>query len=433
MRGLNTNPPSWLSVGLCCILAFAIGSGAAEAAKKGKCEGTKKQRKQKMELRDLTDAQLEEMITRYKQTLSAERDLMIEKAVRRIGREYEEHLATGAPFVYDMLIISGGGAKGAFGSGFFEGWGTIESGSFVRPEFDMITGVSTGALLAPFAAIGTDEAYARAVDFYANPQPNWIEARGAIKFLPKHVSMFNNCHLQDTIREAMDQPMIEALAEVGADDRLLMISATNLDVGVGHVFDVSWEARAGFESGVSDRVASILLASSAIPGAFPPIEIDGMLYADGGATSNLFIANFPGPDGAAARFRQKYPEAPMPKIRVWIVVNQHLKPRHSVTQPRWISISTRALDTLTSASQLFALAIIRDMVHEARVEHGVDAELYLVSIPDDAPENTTDNMFDQNYMLQLQDLGRQMGAVTTSWTHVVPSAYRVEGEWLGSE
>ena len=123
----------------------------------------------------------------------------------------------------------------------------------------------------------------------------------------------------------------------------------------------------------------------------------------------------------------------MPKARVWIVVNQQLKPRHAVTQPRWISVSTRALDTLTSTTQLFALAIIRDMVHEARVEHGMDAELFLISIPDDAPENTTENMFDQNYMLQLEELGRQMGADPSSWTDVVPSAYRVEGDWLGSE
>jgi predicted acylesterase/phospholipase RssA len=423
----------WFSIGLCCGFSLALGVLPAEAKKKGKCEGTTQQRKQKMKLRDLTNAQLEEMITEYKKTLAAERKLMKETAIRRIEREYEEHLAAGQPFVYDILIISGGGAKGAFGSGFFEGWGEIETGPFARPEFDMITGVSTGALLAPFAAIGTDESFAKAVEFYANPQPNWIKKRGALAVLPKHVSLFNNCHLQDTIRGAMDRTMIEALAEAAEDDRLLLISATNLDVGVGHVFDVGQEARKSLENTVSDRVASILLASSAIPGAFPPIEIDGMLYADGGATSNLFIANFPGPDGIAARFRESHPDGSFPKLRIWIVVNQKLRPLHEVTQPRWISVTGRSLATLTSTTQLFALALIKDMVHEARVEHGADAELFLVSIPEDAPENTTENMFDQAYMLQLQDLGRRMGADPSSWNDEVPSAYRVEGKWLGSE
>ena len=433
MRDQGRRCLKWLCVSLCWVLLCTLGGSPAEAKKKGKCEGTKKQRKQKMPLRDLTNEQLEEMIIAYRDALAIERELMKEKAVRRVGREYEKHLATGAPFVIDFLIISGGGAKGAFGAGFFEGWGEIESGQYVRPEFDMITGVSTGALLAPYVAIGTDESISRVVDFYANPQANWLDKRGALAILPKHVSLFNNCHLQDTIRGAIDQPMIEALAQVAAEDRLLLISATNLDVGIGHVFDLGMEAQQALELGSADRVSSILLASSAIPGAFPPIEMDGMLYADGGATSNLFVASFPGPDGVIARFNKVYPEAPLPKIRVWVVVNQKLKPLHSVTQPRWVSVSTRALATLTSTSQLFALAIIKEMVHEARAEHGMDAELFLVSIPEDAPENTSEDMFEQAYMLELEELGREMGADPSSWTDEVPSAYRVEGEWMGLE
>ncbi len=433
MSGFRYHRRARFSVGLCCVIILVMGVAPAEAKKKGTCAGTKQQRKQKMALRDLSDEQLEEMIPAYKQTLSSERQMMTEAAVRRLGRVYEMHLETGAPFTYDILIISGGGAKGAFGSGFFEGWGQVESGPWARPEFDMITGVSTGALLAPFAAVGSEASYARAVAFYANPHPNWIRKRGAISILPKHVSLFNNCHLHDTIRGAIDRDMVEALAQVTAEDRLVLISATNLDVGVGHVFDLGEEARESLENDDTDRVASILLASSAIPGAFPPIVIDGMLYVDGGATSNLFIASFPGPYGIVARFKEDHPEAPLPKVRVWIIVNQQLKPQHSVTQPRWIPISTRSLDTLTSTTQLFALALIRDMVHEARVEHDMDANLYLVSIPDDAPQNATDNMFDQAYMLGLQDLGRRMGADPSSWNHEIPSAYRVEGNWLDSE
>jgi hypothetical protein len=427
---------AWRLVGLCSVLVFALGSGVVDAKKaedKNKCEGTKKQRKQKMAKREITDEQFAAMIGQLKKTLSAERELMKQTIVNRLSREYEAHRATGEPFVYDVLSISGGGAKGAFGAGFFEGWGEIESGPFVRPEFDVIAGVSTGALIAPFVFIGTDEAYTSAADFYANPEPNWIKKRGVINFLPSHISMFNNCHLQDTIRRAIAPAMIEALARVADEDRLLLIGTTNLDVGAGHVFNLGEEARQALEDPASDRVAEILLASSSIPGVFPPIEIEGMLYADGGATSNLFMTDFPGPDGAVARFKARHPEAPLPKVRVWVVVNQQLKPQHAITDTNWISISGRALSTLTSTGQLFALTIVRETVRTARNDRGMDAELYLVSIPNDAPRKTTKEMFDQQYMLQLEDLGRKMGADPSSWTDEIPSAYRVEGEWIESD
>ena len=427
---------TWRLIGLCFTLVFAMGSGVVDAKKeenKSKCEGTKKQRKQKMEKRKISDEQLEEMVEQYKQVVNDARESIETTTARRLFREYEEHQATGEPVFYDILIISGGGEKGAFGAGFFEGWEKIESGPYARPEFDMITGVSTGALLAPFVYLGTDESYASAVGFYANPEPNWVKKRGMISFWPGNISMFNNCHLQDTVRDVVNRTMIEGLAEVAAEDRLLLIGTTNLDVGAGRVFNLGREAQQALEDEVFERVATILLASISIPGVFPPIEIDGMLYADGGATSNLFVTSFPGPDGPVNQFKKEYPDAPLPKIRVWVVVNQQLKPQHVVTQPKWLSISGRALGTLTSTSQIFALGLVRGMVYEAREEKGLDVELHVVSIPSDAPKKATSDMFDKQYMLELEDLGRKMGADPSSWTEKIPSAYRVEGDWLEPE
>jgi predicted acylesterase/phospholipase RssA len=432
MKATEKRHGAWWVLGLCLVLAFAPGAGRVEAKKNssGKCEGTKKQRKQKMDRREIPDEQFRQMVERYREDLSADLELMKQTAVRRLEREYETSRTTGEPFVYDVLIISGGGAKGAFGAGFLQGWGEIEPGPYARPEFDMVTGVSTGALIAPFAFLGTDEAYASAADFYANPEPNWMTKRGTIKFLPSHVSMYNNCHLHDTIRSVMDLPMVSTLAEAAGEDRLLLIGATNLDIGSGRVFDLGRAAQGALEDRTADRVGLILLASSAIPGAFPPLEIDGMLYADGGATSNLFVAAFPGRDGVIARFQANNPHAPLPKVRIWILINQHLKPRRVVTQPKWIEISGRALGTLTSTSQLFALAIIRDMVHQARTELGIDAELRLVSIPDDAPENATDEMFDQEFMRALQAIGRAMGGDPSHWTDQIPSPFQNDSEML---
>jgi len=438
MRVRNNHGRRWLVISLCFALMFPLATGLAEAKDKkekieGKCEGTKKQRKQKMDDRVISDEQLAEMVEKYKKENLADRQAMKETMVRRLEHAYEQHQATGEPFIQNILIISGGGSKGAFGAGFLEGWGMIESGEYARPDFDVVTGVSTGALIAPFAYIGTDQAYSSAVEFYSNPKANWIKGRGAIKFLPSHISMYNNCHLQDTIRGGVDEAIVEGMSESADEHKLLLIGTTNLDVGAGRVFDLGPEAQEAVASGDFNRIHAVLLASSALPGAFPPIEIDKMLYADGGATSNLFLTTFPDENGPLARFRVMHPEAPSPKVRLWVIVNQQLKPQHAVTQPKWLSISGRALGTLTSTSQLFALALLKELAGDAKAELGVDVELRVISIPVDAPKNETKDMFDKEYMLRLVDLGRTMGADPSSWETSIPSAYRVETEWMSTE
>lgn len=126
----------------------------AATKKGGKCEGTKQERKQKIEPRTLTESQLATLATEYGKVLAAERAGVKRAIFGRLEHERGAHLATGAPFVHDILVISGGGAKGAFGAGFLEGWGTVADGPMARPELDMVTGVSTGALIAPYAFIG---------------------------------------------------------------------------------------------------------------------------------------------------------------------------------------------------------------------------------------------------------------------------------------
>ena len=54
------------------------------------------------------------------------------------------------PTSIDVLALSGGGAEGAFGAGLLVGW--TEAGN--RPEFSIISGTSSGALIAPFAFLG---------------------------------------------------------------------------------------------------------------------------------------------------------------------------------------------------------------------------------------------------------------------------------------
>jgi len=401
--------------------------GSVEAKKKDK--GRKKQAKKQSTVKDLkkreiTLEQLEAMLADYSAEVAAEREGMHEAGLRRMALEYEAHQETGAPYVRDLLIISGGGAKGAFGAGFFLGWKEVK-GPMALPEFDVVTGVSTGALIAPFAFIGTEEAYTSVAEFYANPDPNWSKKRGPLYINPSHVSLFNSNLLQQTIRENVDEPMIQAMADAAAEHRLLEIGATNLDLGIGRVFDLGHEATEALRQGSLKRVHSILLASSAIPGVFPPVAIDDLWYADGGATANLtlFVTR-----SLIDDWRALYPDAPLPKFRVWIVINQQLRPELVVTKPKWISVAGRGLDTATHSLQLFAMQLLSAIARDAEHVKGVDVEFRWVAIPDDAPKRATKQMFDREYMVALEELGKKMGADPSSWNTDVPSIYSFEDE-----
>jgi len=132
---------SWLLLCLCFVLAFAGAATSVQAAKNPEKQAQKQQKKaakqnsnvQELQKRDITHEQLLGMQEAYAETVVAERDGMTETALRRIEREYKAHLESGAPFVRDILIVSGGGAKGAFGAGFMQGWETV-TGETALPE-----------------------------------------------------------------------------------------------------------------------------------------------------------------------------------------------------------------------------------------------------------------------------------------------------------
>lgn len=419
---VKRNGRGWSVVGLCLALVLAASQGRVEAKKSEKKQQKKaaKQNSNVKEIRqrELTLEQLEAMLPDYTKAVAAERQRMADTALRRVEREYKAHQETGAPFVRDILIISGGGAKGAFGAGFLEGWQAV-TGPNALPEFDVVTGVSTGALIAPFAFIGTEAAYTSIVDFYANPGKNWVHKRGMLYLTPGHVSLFNDDLLQEVIRTSVDESLVQAMADAAAEDRMLQIGATNLDFGIGRIFDLGHEATEAVRIGSPDRVHSMLLASSAIPGVFPPVMLDDLFYADGGATSNitLFVTH------PLDRWRELHPDAPLPKYRIWVLVNQQLRIETAVTKARWISVASRGLGTATHSLQLFAMQALHELARESEEIDGREVEFRWIAIPADAPKKGTKEMFDREYMLALEELGRKMGADPSVWSSEVPKIY----------
>jgi hypothetical protein len=342
---------------------------------------------------------------------------IIGKLISREKIEYDEYKAgrLSAPPVIDVLVVSGGGDWGAFGAGFLKGWGRVPPGPMARPQFDVVTGVSTGALIAPFAFLGTEDTIETIVQLYRHPKPDWVKQRGFLYFLPNNISFAEVPGLEREMRERIDLQMIKRLVAAGQDGRLLVVNTTNVDNGDSRVWDVVAESQRSLKTGDVDRIHRILLASSGIPGAFPYREIDGEMYVDGGVTGNiLYGGRLSEKETLAAVWATRYPDIPMPVTRFWVIFNNQLLPPPQVTEPNWPAVVSRSLEMSTRAATVTAIRHLYSISEIARIKHGVEIEIRVAAIPGDwvPPEP---GVFKEKTMNNLADLGERMGAEASSW------------------
>jgi len=222
---------------------------------------------------------------------------MIQEGWRSLEREMAALRAEGKnptranlPTAY-FLAVSGGGDNGAFGAGLLNGWS--ETGT--RPEFRMVTGVSTGALIAPFAFLGPQyDPVLREV--YTTLTPDRIfRARGLTAALFND-AMADTSPLADVIAKYADEKMFAAIAREYNEGRLLLIGTTDLDAQRPVIWNIGALAASGKPEALK-LFHQILRASAAIPGLFQPVmidvEIDGKkfqeMHVDGGTVAQLFL------------------------------------------------------------------------------------------------------------------------------------------------
>ena len=342
-----------------------------------------------------------------------------EQLMQRAERKAKAAKPGGPRPTIDMLVISGGGDWGAFGAGVLKGWGRVK-GEFARPQFDAVTGVSTGAMIAPFAFLGDDEAIERIVRLYRNPKPDWTKSRGLVFFWPSNQSFFALPGLEREMRESLDRAMLERIAAEGASGRVLAVNTTNIDLGDSRPWDLIAEARAELAGGAPGRVQRILLASAGIPAIFPAREIGTFLYVDGAITGNiLYGARIDDEDSLPVLFRKRNPNTPLPRLRYWVIFNNQFRFPPQVTPEKWPDIMSRAT---IMATQTGTVAAMRHLFARAELIHlkqKVDVEVRVMAVPDSFVPSAP-GTFQKEVMNALADLGEKMGADPASWRDTPP-------------
>jgi len=311
---------------------------------------------------------------------------------------------------HHYLAISGGGQDGAFGAGILTGW--TETGT--RPEFTMVTGISTGALSAPFAFLGPDYDKALTEIYTTLSSEDLIEQRSWTVIATGDAAV-DTGKLRAIIDHYVDDPMILRLAEEHRRGRRLFIGTTNLDARRPVIWNLTAIAASGAPS-AHELIIDVLLASASIPGAFPPVfiqvERDGMTYdeihVDGGAVQQAFV---------------------YPSTIDWPVILEKLDARgrpqlyiirNSLLKPRWEPIEASIFTlTKTALASLIRTQGLGDLNRMYLVAQRDGADFHLAYIPDSF-EMEPHEPFDQAYMNGLYDLGQAMTKDGYPWATLPP-------------
>ncbi len=328
-----------------------------------------------------------------------------------IAAERRRQMAGGAA-VEHMLAISGGGENGAFGAGLLYGW--TERGN--RPNFRLVTGVSTGALTAPFAFLGSryDEQL-KAV--YTTVQRDNIAQILPILTILRSDSVADSRPLATLIATYVTPDMVEEIAGEYRKGRILFIGTTNLDQGQPIVWNIGAIASSPHPARVQ-AIRDILLASASIPGALPPVMMDvtvnGVtrqeMHVDGGATTQVFLY----PSNAPLR---EAPQFVRGTRRVaWIIRNGRTQELSEDVKRGLLPIAARSISTMITSN---AMGDIYRMYLVTRRDN-VDFNLAYISsrftVPYDKP-------FDPPYMNALFEFGRNEIKSERPWLKQ-PPGYR---------
>ncbi|RKZ78303.1 MAG: patatin, partial [Gammaproteobacteria bacterium] len=257
--------------------------------------------------------------------------------------EFKENMPASYDVAHNYLAISGGGANGAFGAGLLVGW----TAQGTRPVFNMVTGVSTGALTAPFAFLGSDYDDKLTEVFTTVTTKDIAHKRSLIGALMAD-SMTDTAPLKVLIRKYITPEVIAAIGEQHVQGRRLYIGTVNLDAARSVIWNIGAIATSDYPD-KNTLIREIMRASAAIPVAFPPViiqvEADGKPYdemhVDGGTGSQVFV--YP----AAADWKEITKKLKVKgKPNVYVIRNAFLKPDYNGVVRSVMPIAGRSIASL---------------------------------------------------------------------------------------
>lgn len=304
-----------------------------------------------------------------------------------------------------ILALSGGGANGAYGAGVLVGW--TESGT--RPEFSVVTGVSTGALAAPFAFLGADwddELHGA----YAEGRTGGLLGWRSFAALAAP-GLFDSGVLKDLVEAYVTPELLRQIAIEHDKGRRLLIVTTNLDAQETVIWDMGVLAKRGGDQAV-ELFREVLLASASIPGVFPPVMIAGVdaqgrlveeMHVDGGVVTPFLgipesLLTVTTPTQAPAG------------TTLYVLINGQTGRTEVITRGTLPAILARAYDTMSKANLRASLAVNRVFAER----NGLD--LFVAAIPDGIEASSLD--FDPESMSELFERGRAAAAGGQAWSEM---------------
>ncbi len=307
----------------------------------------------------------------------------------------------------DFLAISGGGSDGAYAAGVLVGW--TEKGD--RPHFEVVTGVSTGALAAPFAFLGSryDGQLEQIFTLYGDG--DIYTNLGLIGVVGR--SLYDSKPLRSLIGRYLTEHVVDAIAAEYRIGRRLLIQTTNIDAQRPVIWDISAIA-ASERPDRREIMIDVLLASAAIPAVFPPVRIDvealgrttQELHIDGGTVSQLLFA----PPGVGLNAFERRHFGRVRDRRLFVILNGKLAPDFAVTEESALKIARRAIATIVKYQS------IADLTRLDAQARAAGAQLRFTAIPREFSA-IANSEFDREYMQRLFALGRRVGRQGTWSSH----------------
>ncbi len=327
--------------------------------------------------------------------------------------EYDPDVFSNENSTIDALAISGGGSNGAFGVGLLSGW--ADSGT--RPTFSLVTGISTGALIAPFALLGPDYEEPIIRMYTTVTTKEVFKKRSFFSVLGGSDSMADPSPLADIIAGFIDEEFFAAIAKAYSEGRRLLIGTTNLDARKLVIWNMGKIASIGTPEALK-LFRDIMLASSSIPVAFPPVFVEveaggnkyDEMHVDGGVVTEVFFYGFTIDIDEAL---DTIGVTEKPKARVFIIRNNQIEPRYEPVNRSILSIADKSLSNLTTTQG------VGDLFRIYLITQKDDIDFNLAFIPESFIPDPKEP-FDPVEMKRLYNLGYEMAKNGYPWQKYPP-------------